>query len=99
MNKKTMKRKNDLVSDEIFNVFNDDVDKMKLKPRKRSVPIAENNSKGIYPCNRCKRKLKSKLSFINHQKMHDKRDKEGRIFECNICSKGKRILYSTGYTN
>lgn len=92
MNKKTVKRNNDLVGDEIFNVFNDGVNRLKSKGTKRLLPIEEKNAKGIYPCNRCKRKLKSKLSFINHQKMHDKREKGGRIFECNICSKGKSIF-------
>lgn len=42
----------------------------------------------LYPCDRCKRKLKSKLSLKKHLEMHAKRDSEDPKFICNICDRG-----------
>lgn len=46
----------------------------------------------LYPCGRCKRKLKSKISLRKHQEMHSKRDNEEPKFVCNICDRGKYIV-------
>lgn len=55
---------------------------------KKSAITKEMITTGIYPCPRCKRKLKTKLSFSKHLQMHEQKDNEERPYECNICSKG-----------
>ncbi|KAM7346466.1 uncharacterized protein ACRADG_006388 isoform 2-T2 [Cochliomyia hominivorax] len=39
----------------------------------------------MYPCDKCQRKLISKLSLIKHQEMHLKKAKEELEFKCSIC--------------
>lgn len=63
-------------------------DRFKTRTTKTSATRNTLNTRGIYPCKRCNRKLKSELSLLKHQEMHDKKDNEERSYECNICNKG-----------
>ncbi|XP_065364431.1 zinc finger protein 34-like isoform X1 [Calliphora vicina] len=60
-------------------------EKLKQTSKKRKVRSKESNTKDIYPCGKCQRKLISKLSFIKHQEMHLKKDKEEQELKCSIC--------------
>lgn len=53
----------------------------KTKPKKSFEVQPE-----YYPCDKCKRKLKSELSFKKHQEMHDSKEQS---HNCHICKEGK----------
>lgn len=55
--------------------------KKSLKERQR-----DGRQQKLYPCDKCKRKLKSEMSFKKHQEMHDNKE---QIYKCHICKQGK----------
>ncbi|XP_046803613.1 zinc finger protein 34-like isoform X3 [Lucilia cuprina] len=94
--KKNKKHKTELVDDEIFNVFcaeekneddNNHKDDEEFKSSTTKGSTKEMKTKGNYPCKRCKKILKTKVSLLRHEGRHEKRDKEGRKYVCNICNK------------
>lgn len=42
-----------------------------------------------YPCNKCKRKLKSECSLAKHKEMHGRKEQETCLHVCETCDKGK----------
>lgn len=67
----------------------DDIDDEDYEHFDRKIENKEISMEQLYPCERCKRKLKSKLSLKKHLEMHAKRDNEEPKFVCNICDRGK----------
>lgn len=67
-------------------------EKQKKVTTKR-IPKSKDRRNGeIYPCDKCQRKLISKLSYIKHQEMHLKKDQEELEFKCNVCEQGLFII-------
>lgn len=103
--KSTNIRNREEFDDEVFETFSyaddedvkdDDYKDDKYDSDEFSRNISDLNKKSIvveqlYPCDRCKRKLKSKLSLKKHQEMHAKRDSEDPKFVCNVCDRGNKI--------
>lgn len=60
--------------------------------KKKSLKEKEGESQQrFYPCDKCKRKLKSELSYKKHQEMHDNKE---QIYKCTLCKEGKLLLTS-----
>ncbi|KAI8122868.1 Zinc finger protein 850 [Lucilia cuprina] len=61
-------------------------EKLKSTSRRRKDKSNESEIKEMYPCGKCQRKLISKLSFIKHQEMHLRKDREEQELKCSICN-------------